>query len=298
MGLLLGLTSVPLVALFAHMSGDRFGIEWSPVARTLEFAVGGATIATALGGAIGILWGTREVPGRRWLLPLSVAPIAAPPAFWWIGATRLTSAWGNANGAAAAAVVAGLALSPVTLLLVLAALRQLPSNVYEAARVALPPAARLRAVLLPLLHSPLAGGFVLTVILLLGESELPFLFGFRTSMTDVVTTFSQTFDVGKTVPLVIPLLLAILILGILSARPLIRTVLTSSRGAHGVVRKPASATLTCCAAAPAIGVLLSVGGYAAAIIAALPGAPPVSIESSTAFASIAEAVGWRGPRCS
>src|SRR6185369_15228978 len=132
----------------------------------------------------------------------------------------MTSAWGNANGPGPAAAVAGLALSPVTLLLVFAAVRQMPSNLYEAARVALPPATRVRTVLLPLLRSPLAGGFVLTVILLLGESELPFLFGFRTVMTDVVTTFAQTFDVGKTVPLVIPLLLGILALGILAGGPI------------------------------------------------------------------------------
>ena len=292
MGLLLGLTSIPLIVLVAHISGDGLAVEWSSLGLTLGFAFGGAAVGTLAGGAIGVIHGTRASPGRGWLLALSVVPIAAPPAFWWIGATRLTSAWGNVNGPVAAAVVAGLALSPVTLLLVVAALRQMPSNLYEAARVALPPATRLRAVLLPLLGSPLAGGFVLTVILLLGESELPFLFGFRTVMTDVVTTFAQTFDVGKTVPLVIPLLLAILILGLLSARPLMRTVLTSSRGAHGVVRKPASAMLTLLAAAPAVCVLLSVGGYAWAIIAALPGRwPTVSIEPSTVVASIVEPVG-------
>ena len=235
-GLLLGFASIPLVFLLIHLSGVGLAIEWSSFGRTLGFAVGGAAIAPMTGGAIGVLSGLRTFPRRRGLLALAIVPIAAPPAFWWIGATRMTSAWGNANGPGPAAVVAGLALSPVTLLLVFAALRQMPSNLYESARVARPPAARLHGVLLPLLRAPLAGGFVLTVILLLGESELPFLFGFRTVMTDVVTTFSQTFDVGKIVPIVIPLLLAILALGILAGRPIMRTVLTSSRGTHGVVR--------------------------------------------------------------
>jgi iron(III) transport system permease protein len=244
------------------------------------------------GGAIGVLSSLRNFPWRRALLIVSVVPIAAPPAFWWIGATRLTSAWGNANGPGRAAVVAGLALSPVTLMLVVAALRQMPSNLYDAARVALPASVRFRAVLLPLLGAPLAGGFVLTVILLLGESELPFLFGFRTVMTDVVTTFSQTFSVGKTVPLVLPLLLAILALGFVAGRPIMRTVLTASRGAQGVVRTPASAILTIWAAAPAVGLLVSVGGYAWAIIRAVPaGWPGMSIDSSTMVASIVEPVG-------
>ena len=292
MELLLGLTSVPLLFLLAHSSSDGLGVEWSSFGRTLAFAVGGAVVATTEGGAIGILLSTREFPGRKWLFALSAVPIAAPPAFWWIGATRLTSAWGNASGPGAAAVVAGLALSPVTLLLVCAALRQMSSNLYQAARLSLPPAVRLRAVLLPLLRSPLAGGFVLTMILLLGESELPFLFGFRTLMTDVVTTFSQTFDVGKTLPFVIPLLLAILVLGFLAERPLMRTILTPSRGAHGVVRRPASVALALSAAAPAVCLLLSVGGYAWAASAALSGsAPRAPFEVSTVLVSIIEPVG-------
>jgi iron(III) transport system permease protein len=291
MGILLGLTSVPLVFLFRHFSDASLAIEWSSIGPTLGFAVGGAVVATITGGALGILSSVRTFPGRRGLLALSIVPIAASPAFWWIGATRVTSVWGNANGPGPAAVVAGLALSPVTLLLVFAALRQMPSNLYESARVALPPPARLLGVLLPLLRAPLGGGFILTVILLLGESELPFLFGFRTVMTDVVTTFSQTFDVGKTVPLVIPLLLAILALGFVAGGPIMRTVLTSSRGAHGVVRTPASAFLSVAAAVPAIGLLLSIGGYAWAIIAAVPGGWPwASIDVSTAVVSILEPV--------
>ena len=109
-------------------------------------------------------------------------------------------------------------------------------------------------------------------------------------MTDVVTTFSQTFDVGKTVPLVIPLLLAILALGFLAGGPIMRTVLTSSRGAHGVVRTPASPLLSVAAALPAIGLLLSIGGYAWAIAAAPGGWPWVSIDVSTAVVSILEPV--------
>ena len=98
----------------------------------------------------------------------------------------------------------------------------MPSNLYEAARVALPPARRALFVLVPLLRAPLAGGFLLTVILLLGESELPFLFGFRTAMTDIVTLFSQTFDVTRVVPLAVPLLVVVLVLGAFAGGPLFR----------------------------------------------------------------------------
>jgi ABC-type Fe3+ transport system permease subunit len=188
-------------------------------------------------------------------------------------------------------LVAGFALSPVTLLLVFAALREMPTNLYEAARVALPPWTRLRAVLLPLLRAPVTAGFLLTVILVLGESELPFLFGFRTIMTDVVTTFAQTFDVAKTAPLVVPLLLAILVVGALAGRPLMQTILTSSRGAHGIVRTQASVLLTLCAAIPTILLLLSIAGYVGAASAMLGGRAYPTIALDTVLSSIVEPVG-------
>ncbi|MBL8144602.1 MAG: hypothetical protein JNM38_26040 [Acidobacteria bacterium] len=215
--------------------------------------------------------------------------IAAPPAFWWIGATRVPGVpWGMVSGLASGAVVAGLALSPVPMLLVFAALRELPSNLYEAARVTLPPLLRLRFVLLPLLEAPLVGGFLLIVILLLGESEIPFLFGFRTAMTDIVTIFAQTFDVTRTIPLVVPLLLAVLALAALAARPLLQTVLAASRGAHGVVRKPAPARFGIVAALPAAVAAFSLGGYALASLAG--GVPRLRIEPATLFASVSEPV--------
>jgi len=71
-----------------------------------------------------------------------------------------------------------------------------------------------------------------------------------------------------------------------------QTVLASSRGAHGVIRKPASVVLSFCAAAPAGCLFLSVGGYAWPIIAALPGGwPGVPIHSSTGAVSVIEPVG-------
>ena len=92
MGILLGLTSVPLVFLFRRFSDASLAIEWSSIGPTLGFAVGGAVVATITGGALGILSSVRTFPGRRGLLALSIVPIAASPAFWWIGATRVTSA--------------------------------------------------------------------------------------------------------------------------------------------------------------------------------------------------------------
>jgi iron(III) transport system permease protein len=291
LALLLGLTSIPLFALLGHLSRDSLRLEWASFGSTFAFAIGGAAVAVAAGGTLGSLLGTRAFPGRKWFLALAVVPVAAPPAFWWIGTTRLPTGWADLHGIGAAAVVTGLALSPITLLLVLAALRQMPSNIYQSARVALPPIVRLRAVLIPLLISPLAGGFLLTVILLLGESEMPFLFGFRTAMTDVVTTFAQTYDVRRTVPLIVPLLLMILVLGGLAGRLLVQSVFAASRGAHGVIPVGGTGWLTLLAALPAMCVAMAITGYGWALFAASPEWSRLVADPWATAASIAEPVG-------
>src|SRR5262245_5575077 len=291
MGFLLAVTAVPLVFLLANFSLQNVATVWSSFAQTLTFAAAGAATSTFVGGTLGIVLGTREFFARKLLFCVSVLPIVAPPAFWWIGLSRLPWAWGNTTGIVSAALVAGLVFSPVPLLLVVAAVRQMPSNLYESARVALPLATRFRAVLVPVLKSPLASAFALTLVLLLGESEIPFLFGFRTLMTDVVTTFSQTFDVGKTLPLVLPLLLTILTLGLIAAKPLVRTVLSSSRGAHGVVQRRGSFLLSLVPAAPAAFLLLSITGYALPLVRSHPAFWPMSsLNISTVTVSIVEPV--------
>ena len=292
MGLLLGAASLPILSLLFRLRAAGPGLDTSSLLHTVGFAVGGALVSTVVGAASGLVAGTRELPGGRWLVAASCVLIAAPPAFWWIGATRVPFVpWGVLAGPLDAAVVARLALSPVTLLLVYAALREMPSNLYEAARVGLPPGRRLRFILIPLLRAPLAGGFLLTVILLLGESEIPFLFGFRTAMTDIVTVFSQTFDVARVVPLVVPLLLLVLILGGFAGGPLFRTVLASSRGAHGLVRKSGSAILSLLAVVPGAIALFSLGGYAAAAVSGLARRGlRVAIEPGALLASVAEPV--------
>lgn len=289
MGLLLSVVSAPLFFLIRLIPVDHITIELSSFWQTMEFAAGGATISTIVGAALAILAGTREYPGRRWLFAVSIVPIAAPPAFWWIGAARLTAPWGNTEGPVVAAFIGGLAMSPITLLLVSAALRQMPSNLYDSARVAFPPLTRVRLILLPLLRLSLIGSFVLTLIVLLGESELPFLFGFRTLTTDVVTVFSQTFDVRRALPFVLPLLFVIVLLGVLVGKPLMQTVLTSSRGSHGIRRVRGSEFLSVGGAIPAVCLLLSLTGYALPILAD-PRGWPGSINLATVGTSIMEPV--------
>jgi ABC-type Fe3+ transport system permease subunit len=182
-------------------------------------------------------------------------------------------------------------LAPVTLLLVLAAAREIPANAYEAARVSLGPTRRVVFVLFPLLRPAVIAGFLLTTILLLGESEIPFLFGFRTSMTDAITTFSQTFDAGRIVPVILPLVVTVLILGLLMVRPLFTVILPASRGDRGVVRKPAGAIIGAGMLVLPVLVALSLGGFAWAAISGAEGAwRRLPLGMSTVTVSIAEPV--------
>jgi iron(III) transport system permease protein len=293
--------SLPLVVLFGGAAWPLFflargfaaqpSLDLSSLAQTLMFAAGGAAVSTIAGGVAGALAGTLDTPGRRWALGLSAVLLAAPPAFWWIGVTRLPVGLGGLSGPTSGAIVAGLALAPVSLLLVFAAAREMPPNVYQAARVSLPPTRRFFFVLIPLLRLALIAGFLLTVILLLGESEIPFLFGFRTAMTDVVTIFSQTFDPGRTVPVILPLVVTVLVIGLLMAKPLFTTVLSSPRSGRGVVRSRAGRLVGLGMIVLPLLVALSLGGYGwAAVSGAVNGWRRLPLTLSTVAVSIAEPV--------
>lgn len=290
LAVLFGGAAWPLVHLATGFAAHP-SFELSSLAQTLMFAAGGAIVSTIAGGVAGALAGTLDIPGRRSALGLSAVLLAAPPAFWWIGVTRLPFGLGRLSGPASGAIVAGLALAPVTLLLVFAAAREIPSNVYQAARLSLGPLRRLVFVLIPLLRPALMAGFLLTVILLLGESEIPFLFGFRTAMTDVVTTFSQTFDPATTVPVILPLVVTVLVLGLLMAKPLLATVLSSPRSGPGVVRSPVSPAVGLGMIALPLLVALSLGGYGwAALSGAVSGWRPLPLTLSVVAVSTVEPV--------
>jgi iron(III) transport system permease protein len=290
MAVLLTGAALPLFFLAARFAALP-AIDLTSLTPTLSFAVAGAAVSAIVGGALGAVAGALDVPGRRWAIGVSAALIAAPPAFWWIGFTRLPVGLGVLSGSLSGSGVAGLVMAPVTLLLVLAAAREIPSNAYEAARVSLGPTRRFLFVLFPLLRPAVIAGFLLTVILLVGESEIPFLFGFRTSMTDVVTTFSQTFDAGRTVPVILPLVVTVLVLGLLMVKPLFTVVLPAPRGGRGMIRKPASLIIGVGLLVLPLLAALSLLGYAWAATSDLGGVwrrLPVGI--STVTVSIVEPV--------
>src|SRR5438034_770720 len=96
MTLLLGAASAPLLFLLAGLAVLSPRLEFASLARTLGFAVGGGLVSTAVGLTAGSILGTRDFRGRTGLIALACVLVAAPPAFWWIGLTRLiVFSWGN-----------------------------------------------------------------------------------------------------------------------------------------------------------------------------------------------------------
>jgi iron(III) transport system permease protein len=261
LAMLLAATAAPHTFLAVRFATAP-AIDVMSIAPALLFALTGGVVSAVAGGLLGAVAGTLETRGRRWAIGMSAVLVAAPPAFWWIGLTRLTPAFGSLSGAGSGSGVAGLAFASVTFLLVLAGAREIPSSAYEAARLSLGPVRRIAFVLFPLLRPPLLAGFLLTVVLLLGESEIPFLFGFRTSMTDIVTTFSQTFDAGRVVPVIVPLLATVVVLGLLLVEPLFTVILPAPTGGRGVVRKPANVVVAASLFVLPAMMTLSLSGYA------------------------------------
>lgn len=283
------LSAVPLVALARRLGSIARGYDLGALGNSVTFAVLGASVAVILGAGGALIAGTSEFPLRRLLTAAMVLPIAAPPAFWWIGLSHLPGPLRSVHGLLPAAVVAGWALAPVPFLLTLAAVREIPGAAYDAARVALSPALRVRRILIPLARSGTAAGFLLAAILLLGESEMPFLFGFRTTTTEIVTQFARSFDAGGMAPHVVPLLLIVLALGLAARGPLLAALLAGPRGRRGPARRPArvASCLLLVLASPS---LLALAGYLGPAVA-LPagGWLRISVDASAA-ATVAEAV--------
>src|SRR5690606_9756864 len=156
-------------------------------------AVSSALLAVALGTAFALLLDRTDVPGRRGLRLLALSPLLMPPlvgATAWLGIAGPTIpvnlAWREAFGAplwsiyGADGVILLLSIHsyPIVMLVVSAALKRIPSDLEQAARVS--GAGPVRAVLgvtLPLLRPALLSSFVLVAVGNLADFGLPSIIG-------------------------------------------------------------------------------------------------------------------------
>ena len=124
---------------------------WTALANSLLIAAGMTLIAVPLGGVLAFVMERTDFPGKRWIEPLLLVPsfvspmvlsfgyvvAAGPVGFYSIWATELFGAapWGLYS-LAAMAVIAGLTHVPNVYIYASSALKNLGSDVEEAARIA------------------------------------------------------------------------------------------------------------------------------------------------------------------
>lgn len=155
---------------------------------TAAFAVGASALGLALGTVLAVILVRTDLPGRRALFVVAVAPLALPGVLQtvaWIflaapGAGVLSELPGvpSVFGLEGMVLVEGLRLTPLALLLVAAVLWSGDPALEEAARVS--GASRrtvLRHVTLPLLRPALAATALLLVLRSVGTFEVPTLLG-------------------------------------------------------------------------------------------------------------------------
>ncbi|MEM6441304.1 MAG: ABC transporter permease subunit, partial [Pseudomonadota bacterium] len=162
--------------------------------NSLESGLGSALLATALGAGLALAVGLTDVRAKGALIFCILLPMMIPPhvtAIAWIQALGPGSPvlrWLGLSPELGAThplysregVIALLAIqhSPLVFLAVRAALRTLPREMAEAARVSGASGARvLRRVILPLLAPSLIAGFMLAFVSALGNFGIPALLG-------------------------------------------------------------------------------------------------------------------------
>jgi iron(III) transport system permease protein len=201
----------PLVRLFAEaFVGDPAPIEgfaWSrsvasAVAHTIEASLGASVVSTLVGGAFALVVGLTDVRGRAGLVFLLLTPLLVPPqisALAWIQLLAPGGLLGIAPGTPhplygreGIMFVMGLEHAPLVFLTVAAALRGLPRELSEAARVAgARPPRIVRTIVVPLTAAAFTGGFALAFVSSIGNFGVPALLGIPGRYTMLTTLIYQ-----------------------------------------------------------------------------------------------------------
>jgi iron(III) transport system permease protein len=168
---------------------------WSALQNSFAIAIGMVAIAIPLGGILAFLMVRTDLPGRRWMEPLLLTPVFVSPmvlafgyvvavgpvgfySLWFKSAFGLQNIPWNIYSLTSIAVIAGLTHVPHVYLYASAALRNLGSDVEEAARVAgATPFRVARDVSLPMVAPSLLFSGVLVIFLGFEIFGLPLVLG-------------------------------------------------------------------------------------------------------------------------
>lgn len=177
---------------------------WDALKTTVVFAVGLVAVATPLGAALAFLFTRTDLPGRAWLEPLVLVPMFISSivlAFGYtvaVGPTGFLSLWvkgligtvpWNIYSLGGLIVIGGLSHVPYSYLYLSSAMRNLPSDLEEAARTAGAPVWRVAVdVTLPLVLPALVFSVALNTLLAFESFGLPLVLGDPSGIT-VLTTY-------------------------------------------------------------------------------------------------------------
>ena len=177
---------------------------WEALRNTVVFAAGMAGVATPLGAGLAFLFTRTDLPGRSWLEPFVLVPMFISSivlAFGYtvaVGPTGFLSLWvkhligfvpWSIYGLPGLIVIGGLSHVPYVYLYLSSAMRNLPSDLEEAARTAGAPVWRVALdVTLPLVLPALVFSVALNILLAFESFGLPLVLGDPSGIT-VLTTY-------------------------------------------------------------------------------------------------------------
>lgn len=234
---------VPLGAILVlAFAGDQFGILLDDEVvqasvNSLVSAIASAAAAVVVGTTFAILLERTDIAGRRALRLLAMTPLLMPPfvgAIAWLGIAGPTAPinlwwrgmfggplW-SIYGADGVILLLTVHSYPIVMLIVTAALRRVPADLEQAARIAgSGPLRSLFAVTVPLLRPALLSSFVLIAVGNLADFGIPSIIGLPerfTTLATLVYRFLQSGTVDDPLAVVAAIgvvLLVIALLGLL-----------------------------------------------------------------------------------
>jgi iron(III) transport system permease protein len=210
--------------------------------NTLFSSVLSAVLATAAGTVLAVLLDRTDLPGRNWLRAVILLPFLVPPFIGAMAWMALLAPGGIVNslrealfgvgqdwtvfGAHGVVLVLSVHSYPLAYLVIAVALRRVPPDLEDAARVSGASTVRvLRDVTLPLMRPGVAAAFLLTVVANMSDFGIPALLGLPeryTTLTTLAYRYLASGAVANPLPMVsaigVVLLLAALAVVLLQRR--------------------------------------------------------------------------------
>lgn len=118
----------PTLDAWRALADDENALE--QLRASLQLGLAATMLSLVLGGGHAWLTVARDLPGRAWLLPLGVAPLALPPIFVAMGFADLLD---DVSGFWPCAVLLGVSHAPFVAVLAARGLRSVDGRAYEAA---------------------------------------------------------------------------------------------------------------------------------------------------------------------